>query len=839
MGELWRRLWFLLNRARFERDLREEMEAHRAEKGDAGPPFGNDLRLRDEAVDAWGWRWLERLTQDLRFASRLLRRSPVFTFTAIAVLALGIGLNLAAFQVIDTVALSWLPVRSPETLVNLHRRTPRSTITSFSYPAFDFYRHNGASLTGAMAVVSAGVTLGGDDTRTIDAQFVTANYFSELGAVPLVGRLLDASDDRAEASAVIVLSERLWRSRFGSELSAIGRPLHVNGQPFTVVGVTASTFVGPGGGTAAAWIAIGQHGIAFPGSTLLDDWTADSLTFYGRAREGLGIAAAEAELRTAVDGLRALRPGEVQDDEWLELRPAGRFVSLEEAAPALALIVSLVGLVLVAACMNLGLLVLARTLGRDREFAIRLSVGATRGRIVRQLVTEHLLLGGLGAIVACFVAVQASRAVLSMAGGPGALTAQINLRTIVAAALLAIVSSIVFGFAPAWQALRPAGARWLRLRTILVGVQVTSATTLLIVSGLLVRGVTHVVRVPLGFDHQQTLVAEPNLSNYGVSPDAAKAYWDAVEARLRQVPGVRNVAVASLPPFGNRVWINGERTIFYHVTAAYFDTLQIPIKRGRVFRAGEPGVVLVSEALARRRWPTGDAIGESYEGRTVIGVVGDARTVRVGEQSATECYFPIETKQLADGVMVVRVDGAPGSAAVTVRAVMRADDPRLRPAVVPLRDAFEEKLAGPRQFALVASAVGACALLLAVTGLGGMVAFTVSQRLREIGVRLALGARPPQVVRAIARQFTVPVVCGAVVGSALAAGVGAILSSELFGVSGFGPTHPRRCPAALRARRRSGGGAISAPCLARGPDRRAPPRMTAIVTVVRDTWPGG
>ncbi len=786
MGEFWRRLWFLLNRSRFERELRDEMEAHRAMKGESGPAFGNDLRLRDEAIDAWGWRGLERLTQDLRFASRLLMRSPVFTLTAIAALALGIGLNLAAFQVIDGVALSWLPIRSPETLVNLHRRSPRSATTTFSYPAFDFYRRHG-SLAAAMAVVSGGVTIGDDDARTIGAEFVTANYFSELGAVPLAGRLLDPGDDGASANAVIVLSERLWRSRFGGEPSTIGRPLHVNGQPFTVVGVAADTFVGPGGRSGAAWIPIGQHRVAFPGSTLLDDWGSDTVGFYGRVREGQALAAAEAELKAAVQGLRTQRPDEVQDGEWLELRPAGRFVSFEEAAPGLALIISLVGLVLVAACMNLGLLVLARTLGRDREFAIRLSVGATRGRIVRQLLTEHLLLGVLGAIVACFVAVLATRAVLSIVGTPAALTPEISIRMILAAAVLAILSSIAFGFAPAWQAMRPAAARRLRLRTILVGLQVMAAMTLLIVSGLLVRGVTRVVRVPLGFDYQHTLVAEPNLSSHGMSPEAAQAYWEGVETRLRQVPGIRDVAISSLPPFGNRVWVNREGTIFYHVTPAYFETMQIPLRRGRVFSAGEAGVVLVSETLARRRWPAGDAIGQAYEDRTVIGVVGDARTVRVGDRSATECYFPIDPNQLAEAVMVVRADAAPGSAAVTVRAVMRAEDSRLRPSVALLRDAFEERLAGPRQFALVASALGTCALLLAVTGLGGMIAFTVSQRLREIGVRLALGARPPHIVRAIARQFTVPVVCGALVGSGLAAAVGMILSRELFGVSGLDP----------------------------------------------------
>jgi predicted permease len=358
---------------------------------------------------------------------------------------------------------------------------------------------------------------------------------------------------------------------------------------------------------------------------------------------------------------------------------------------------------------------------------------------------------------------------------------------IVAAAALAIVSSIAFGFAPAWQALRPTGARRLRLRTILVGFQVAAATTLLIVSGLLVRGVTRVVRVPLGFDYQQTLLADPHLSSHGASAEAAQAYWTGVDARLRQLPGVRNVALTSLAPFGGRISINQEGTISYDVTPSYFDTMQIPVRRGRVFDAGEPGVVVISEALARRRWPTEDAIGKVYEDRTVIGVAGDARTVRIGEGAATECYFPMDAKQMVESVMVVRVDGSPGRTAATVRTVMRADDSRLRPSVVPLRDAFEEKLAGPRQFALVASALGACALLLAITGLGGMVAFTVSQRLREIGVRLALGARPQHVVRAIVRQFTMPVVCGALAGSALAAAAGMILSRELFGVSGLDP----------------------------------------------------
>jgi predicted permease len=786
MRELWRRLWYLLNRSRFERELREEMDAHRAMKGDAGPRFGNALRLQEEAQDEWGWAWLDRLVQDVRFATRLLRRAPAFTCTALGVLALGVGLNLAAFQIVDSLALQWLPVRSPETLVRIYRRSPGGTSTTLSYPAFDFYRQNGSALSSTIALVGADVTLG-DEDRRVQAEFVTATYFSELAVSPLAGRLLDARDGKSDAPAVVVLSESAWRSSLGGDLSAIGRPLRINGRPFTLVGVVPRTFVGLEDGTAAAWLPVSQHPAAFPGSTLLVDWRTDAVRFFARLPEGVTAATAEAQLRSTVDALRSLQPGYVREAEWLSLLPAGHYVSFDDAAPGFALIGALVGLVLVAACMNLGLLVLARTLGRDREFAVRLSVGATRGRIVRQLLTEHLLLGALGASLGCFVAVQAARGALAVIGVPGGLAPHFNSRALVVAALLAVLSSVVFGFAPAYQSMRPTGLRRRRLRSVLVGVQVAAASTLLIVSGLLVRGVTRVVRVPLGFDYHHTLTADPNLASHGIAGAAAHAYWSEVEARIRAVSGVRNAALTSLPPFGNRVWVNGERAVIYHVSPGYFDTLQIPLLRGRIFADGEVGVALVSDALARRRWPGEDALGKQYEGASVIGIVGDARTVRVSERSATECYLAITPRQMGEAVMVIRTAASPGAAAAVLQGIMREPDGSLTPSLMPLQDALEEKLAAPRRVAAVASTLGFCALLLAAVGLAGMVAFTVTQRTREIGVRLALGAGPGQIVRAIARQFTKPIAFGAAGGSILAALAGTILSRELFGVSGLDP----------------------------------------------------
>jgi predicted permease len=634
MGELWRRLWFLLNRSRFERELREEMEAHRAMKGPDGAPFGNILRLRDEAVDAWGWRWLERLLQDLRFACRLLWRAPAFTVTAVVVLSLGVGVNLAAFQMFDRLALTMRPVRDPQTLMRLYRRSPRSTTTTFSYPAFDFYRQQQSRVSGAMAHLRTSVAIGDDEGRRVDAKFVTGNYFVEMGASPLAGRLLDPTDERGDAPPVAVVSEHLWRSVLAADAAAVGRPLRVNGQSFLIVGVVSRLFVGLDEHSPSIWVPLTQHRAAFPGSTLLTDWTAGAVEFYGRIPADAPIAAVEADLRATIDALRSQRPDQVWDEEWLEIREAGRLVSLDEAAPAFALIGALVGLVLVAACMNLGLLVLARTLVRDREFAVRLSVGATRARLARQLLTEHLLLGLLGAAAGCLVAMPAAAAVFRLAGSSPALGPEFNLRTAVVATALAVLSSIVFGFAPVWQTLRPVSERRLRMRSVLLAAQVTTAMALLALSGLLVRGVTRIVRVPLGFEYQQTLVADPDLASHGVSA-AAEDYWRRVDARLRQQPGIRNLALTSLPPLGDRVTVNRERTVFYDVTPSYFDTLGISLVRGRIFTADERGVVVVSEGLARRRWPDEDPLGKTYDGDTIVGVVSNARTVRLREGAAT------------------------------------------------------------------------------------------------------------------------------------------------------------------------------------------------------------
>jgi len=785
MKEVFRRIWYLLNRSRFDRELLEDMAAHREMKGETGPAFGNVLRLREEARDAWGWTWIDRLAQDVRFAFRLLARAPAFTAAATAVLAFGVGLNLAAFQVFDTVALSWLPVRSPETLVRVTRRSPKSSSTALSYPSFDFYRERSTSVT-ALGLVDGDVTLGEDRRHHVTVGFVTANYFGELGVAPLTGRLLEAEDERPGAGAVITLSETLWKAQFGADPEIVGRTIRVNDRPFTVTGVLPAVFVGLDD-HGVAWIPLAQHPLAFEGSTLLRDTRATPVRMFGRLRPGFSREAAEAELKPLVDSWRQTDPAGTWDDEWLSLRPAGRFVPLDQMnGGALALVSCLIALVLVTACMNLGLLLLARSIGREREFAIRLSVGATRGRIVRQLVTEHLMIAGLGAIAGCAVSTAATRFMLALIDVPPGLTPHFSLRIAFVAAGLALLSSILFGLTPAVQALKPAPTR-LRFRNALLAVQVGAACVLLIVSALLVRAVERVTRVPLGFEYATTLLLDPDLASFSMNGEAADDYWQQLDQRMRSVHGVEAIALASLPPLGNRVTINRKGTIFHHVSPSFFETMEIPIRRGRVFAPGEPAVVIVSETLARREWPGQDPLGKLYDGATVAGVAGDARTIRIGDPSTTECYRPIELGQLAGAVMVIRVRDRPDAAAASVSASAQAVDRRVLPAVSLLRDRLDAKLETPRQMAMVTSALGLCALLLAVTGLAGLVSFTVSQRTREIGLRMALGARAADIVGSIARQFTVPVVIGFVCGAACATLAGTILSRELFGLSAIDP----------------------------------------------------
>ncbi len=792
ISELGRRMYYLLNRSRLERELAEEMAAHREMQSAQAAPFGNALRLREESRDVWGWGWWDRLVQDLTFGSRLLRKSPVFTLTAVAILALGVGLNIAGFQIFNMMVLKPIPVRDPDTIFRFYRKGPQATSSNMSYPALDFYRRHSTAFSAVMGVTNDRMTVEDDQNIHVPIQFVTANYLIELGATPAYGRLLDASHDEAPgAEPVVVLEYGFWESRFGANPNLVGKTIRLNGRPFTVAGVAPRDFTGLEVGKTAAWIPITQHPYAFPGSTVLSSHAQSPMQFFGRLKPGVSPRDAEDRSRPLAAALREQQPEHVWKDEWLMSRPAGYLGQVnEKTAPVLSLISVFCLLLLMASCASLGNLMLARAAAREQEISVRASLGAGRARLVRQLLTESLLLGLLGTAAGLLLSVWAAKALLVITDAPRFLNPGVDYRVLLFALLMATLATMFFGLTPALQALRPQKSKT-RARNVLVTCQVAAGCLFLVVASLFLRGLERALNLSPGFEYQQVITIDPGLSANGFEPAAALAYWNQMAARVQQVSGVERVAIVSLPPLGNfrstSRLPNGYESVNYEIEPDYFAALSIPLLRGRNFRPGERDVAIVSESLARIVWPGEDPLGKAYRQKTVVGVVGNARTVTLSDPATVEVYFPIEPRTLAQSVMVVRVRANPESMVDSLVPVARSIDPRVSTAVTAVKDSYAARLQDPRRAAMILLALGVTALALAAVGLAGLVSFTVTQRTREIGIRMALGARSGHVLTTILRQFRWPVLTGLGLGMAGAALLSMALRGELYGLSNLDP----------------------------------------------------
>jgi predicted permease len=794
IGELWRRIHYLLNRSRLERELQEEMAAHRAMKEPGEPGFGHALKLREESQDVWGWGWWDRLGQDVRFAGRMLRRAPMFSLTALTVLTLGVGINIAGFQVLNAVALRPLPVRDPDSLVKFERRHPQGVSSSFSYPAFRFYAEHNTVLATSLAVHSALVTLGDDTSRDVPVEFVSPHYLLELGALPSFGRLLDGSIDGApDSEPVIVLSHTLWQGRFGSDPTIVGRTIRVNGRTVTVAGVATSSFVGISGRVPHAWMPIAQHPHAFPGSNMLTNERDSPVWFFARVTPGLSPSAVEDGLRATAATLRQRLPGASWEGEWPQAKPAGRFAAgflSGKGMPAALVAAAFTTILLLASCTNLAVLILARGFSREREISIRLSVGATRRRIVRQLLTESALLSFLGTALGLGLSFAVTRAALSFWGAPDFLQPTLDLRVLLFCLGIAAAAAGLFGLAPALQAIRPKAPRT-RTRGALVAAQVATGFTLLVVGGLLGRGLQRVITTPLGFEYAEHITINPGLHDNGFQAAVAQQYWTELDARLGALPGVAATARASWAPLGNSRWTsrskNGSVAYLHHVDPSYFEVMRIPHLRGRNLARGERDTAVVSNSFARAVWPGEDPVGKVHDGRTIVGVVGNARTLAIGDPTATEFYMAMDDARAARAVLVIRTRTDPAVALQSIVQTVRSVDSKVMPSVGLLRDAWGERLEGPRQMAVVVSTLGILALFVAAIGLAGLLSFNVSQRAREIGIRMALGAQSRDVVWGVIRQFVLPIGCGLGIGLFFAWALSSALRRELFGLSPVDP----------------------------------------------------
>jgi macrolide transport system ATP-binding/permease protein len=782
MNEFFRRVRYLLNRRRVERELAEEMAAHREMMAaEHRANFGSPLELQETVREVWGWTWLDRLLQDLHYGFRGLRRSPGFTFTAALVLALGIGVNLTAFRVF--LIRMTPPERDPDTLVHLDRWFPNGRGNTMAYPVMAFYAAHAQSFRAMMAEHSENAVLGetvaGQDSETVTVNFVTANYFEEQGPPVVHGRsLVPSIDETMNSEPAGVLSERFWKARLGSRTDILGKTLRLNGKPVIIVGIVRPLH----DQNIALWMPLSKQPYLIDGSKLLSDWKDASIWATARLKPGVSIRAAEQESRALAARLREIRPDDVSQDERLAVTSFSSLDLHPMEIAQLLIAAFLVMLILIVACADLGTLLLARGVKRDHEIRIRLALGASRRRVIRQLLTESALLASLSSVAAWFLSALAVKLLGVLAEGPE-LPALPDWRVMAAAAMMTLVAVAAFGLAPALRLTSSAPRRGRALGAFLT-IQVGASCILLMISGLLVRGFDRLTVMDPGFDYQKAVTISPDLHGHGYNAAAAKQYFHALRDRVLAVPGVERASVVWLAPWGN-VFNTVGNTHWNRVDADFVKTLGITLVRGRNLSPGEQGAALVSESFARREWPGEEAIGKiltNMDRAVVVGVVKKAGTFDITEEDPMGVYYALTDSDYVNACLVVSVAGQPGKLAGILTGIARNEDPRLRPSSMLLRTAYDAALRANGLLATAVGLLGTLAAVLAGVGLAGLTGYTVGQRTREIGVRMALGARGSQIVRPVLRPMVVPVAIGLAGGVFGAAAIASILRHKIFGL---------------------------------------------------------
>jgi predicted permease len=801
LGEWTRRIGYLFTRNRRRRELADEMAFHCEMADRSGVPdkrrsFGNSLRLQEQAREAWGWTWIDRLFQDLRYAARTLFRSPGFTITAILILAIGIGVNVTAFSLFNMAVLQSLPVRDPGTLLRLQRRSMDGQIAGgMPYPTAIYFRDHAHTLSGILTTADGKLELE-NDLEPRDASFVSSNFLDDLGASAAYGRLFSPRlDDAPNAHLVAVLGYHFWQTRFSADPNIIGRTVLLNKQAVTVVGITSELFPGLKGGFTDIWIPITQQPQLVQGSKMLTDKDGGAVGVWGRLAPGATAKSAAAELLGLTGQRRLLDPDHVWKGEYIHTDPGARIVTPQPRMLQVgAIFGTLTLLILAVACANLGGLLLARGVTREHELNIRLAIGASRLRIFRQLFTESLLLAVLGSAAGVGLSCLAFRIMTVLADTPKWMPYLPDWRVLCLAAALAFLSSVFFGFAPALQLASQKHRRTLA-RQLLVGAQVAASCVLLILSSLLVRAVLHGIYSSPGFGYEQVVSVSPRLNDHDYKAPAAEAYMHRLAARLRGLPQVTSVALVKLPPLGGGVTrmdtkVDGRLLQVYPnwVSPEFFATMDIPILLGRNFDPGEKKVVIVSQAMASKQWPGENPLGKIYWDKdVVIGVAGNAHINAMNDGDAVEIYAPAQNGDMTSMSVVFRTQGAPDGLELTCKSIVQNLDPKLFPQISLLKTNFREAMRSVEILVSILTGVGVLAVMLAAVGIVGLVAFTVSQRSKEIAIRFALGSSARQALSAILGQYCWPVLIGLVVGLALTAAFSNLMRFMLYGVSNLDP----------------------------------------------------
>ncbi|HEX8187922.1 MAG TPA: ABC transporter permease [Pyrinomonadaceae bacterium] len=782
---------------------------------------------------------MRTLLQDVRYGSRMLARSPGFTLVSVVSLALGIGVNTAVFSLFNAVLIRALPVvRGQERLVWL--RAPSS------YPDYLDYREQAQGFEGMAAATGTrefSLTRGGEP-ELVRGEFVTANYFDVLGVGAHAGRGFVEAEGR-EPARVVVLSHQLWRARFDSDPGVVGRQVTLNGLGFTVVGVAPEGFVGTEAGlNRELWVPLPAHALLNPpdaarvldgggGEDILRVRHSHWLAVFARLRANVTREQAAAELAGVARRVAEAGGGRV-DGETLrrvQLLPLSGGMDpgdREQALPVAGVVMAVLGLVLLIACANIAGLLVARAAVRRRETAIRQALGAGRARLVRQWLTESLLLSCLGGAAGLLLALWANDVMASYAAGTplASLDLRLDYRVLAFTLLVSVGAGVAFGLAPALQASRldlvtalktedalaRAGSRRSRLRAAFVTAQVTLSVVLLVCAGLFIRSLWSAHAIDPGFRVERALTVPVDLGLLRYKSEDGRAFYRELLSRVAAQPGVESASLVRFAQLGNsfaqgqvfaegRAAGAGEGTDagFNIVGPDYFRTMGTRLVRGRDFtdadREGAPGVAVVNETLAAMLWPGEDALGKrvSFEGAggpflEVVGVARDGKYRSLGDRSRPYIYRPLMQSYEPRMTLVVRASGDPRALAGPVREHLRALDRNLPVADVrTLEEQFDLSLLPARVAAYTLGGFGLLALALAAIGIYGVVSYTVARRTREIGVRVALGAGRADVLRLILGEGLSAVGAGLGLGLLLSFALTRVLGGFLYGVTASDP----------------------------------------------------
>ena len=764
---------------------------------------------------------MQTLQQDVRYGVRMLTKKPIFTAIAVVTLALGVGANTAIFSVVNAVLLRALPYHNGNQLVALASSSSSGERDGISIPEAQEFQERMQSLEDLAAFQSQSVNVtGGDRPDRVRGSFVTANYFKVFNLNPVIGRTFVQGEDRQGAAKLAVVNEKLWRERLNGEKNLDAAKLILNGEAYSVIGVVTSSFKQPFDQDVEVWMPVGN----FPGNT--GQREARFLFGMGHLKPGVSLAQAQTEANTIASQLAQAYPKEnggrgARVESLRELMVGG-------VRPMLWLLFAAVGVILLIACANLANLLLARGLARQKEIAVRAALGASRWRLIRQLLTETTLIGVLGGVGGLLLAYWGLYALLKLPQNfVNTEEAGVDARVLLFALAVSVLTGWLFGLLPALQLARPElqsflkegargsgeGSRWNRVRGAFVVTQVALSLLLLVSAALLIRSFDKLLRVDPGFKTEKLLSLEYRLPrNKYREPAAQLNFHQQVVERLEEIPGVQSASLVRGLPFsgngGTTKIVLPDREIpppgmepEVMVNTAmpnYFETLGIPLIKGRVFgnedRADSPPVVVINQLMAQRFWPNQDPLGkqikftEDESTATVVGIVGDAKHFWLEEDQRPQVYGPFSQGPGIFATAVMRTSVEPLSLSEPVRQAIWKVDPDQPMWKIRTVEFLVNRATADRKFLMALMGIFATlALVLTIIGLYGVISYLVNQRTQEIGIRMALGAQMRDIMRMVLKQGMVLVLTGVALGLAAAWLLTRLMSRLLFQVSATDP----------------------------------------------------